>query len=741
MVRTSSGLFLEVLTARPQAGVPLAVAVFDGANPGTMLAELQDASGITFQDVLSDVGSGSFRLAVADPKATTANIREGNLVKVRLNDVDIFPFWIESPKLVISESGKSEWQLGGSGGLQVLAQAVAYPPGWPTPTGTERVWTTATAGSILRTLIDEAQARGALPHITYDFDATVDSQNNPWPADLELTTHAGTTVLDVAKQLAALGITILMTPQLVFRAFVSGTFGRDLSSSVVWRYGRHIAGDVTRIGIRSVLQNAELVEGAGGKFIEINDPTSIADAYTGRREGGLSFTSSADPTTLQNAGQAQMAITQADAAAISVPLNHGIGNGLFTPYTDYQPGDWVSLDIPGQYAMTKFQLKALTLEQTDADDYTTKADLNAVALDYLVRLRNMLSSQAGSSSGASGGASGSLGLGAPPPSGTPLSANTPAASAPGDTGAVGVGSGAAHDDHRHGREAWALAGDVGAETFGASAAAGASGKVVDAGHVHPMPAAPSGAPTTADYLVGTAQAGLSAEIVVGPTPGGELGGTWPSPTVDATHSGSTHAAAQAAAESTAAGALSSHAGAADPHTGYQKESEKGAASGYAGLGAGGLVPIAQLASGTPDGTKYIRDDGTLVTPAGGGGVSGVTFPITVVFDGGTAAITGNPEVDVTVPANGTITGWTLLADASGNAVVDIWKDVYANYPPTVIDTITAAALPTLSSAAKATDSTLTGWTKTLTAGDVLRFHLNSSATVKRLALTLTYTRS
>lgn len=41
-----------------------------------------------------------------------------------------------------------------------------------------------------------------------------------------------------------------------------------------------------------------------------------------------------------------------------------------------------------------------------------------------------------------------------------------------------------------------------------------------------------GAPTTIDYLVGTADAGLSAEIVVGTTPGGELGGTWPSPTVD-----------------------------------------------------------------------------------------------------------------------------------------------------------------------------------------------------------------
>jgi hypothetical protein len=58
--------------------------------------------------------------------------------------------------------------------------------------------------------------------------------------------------------------------------------------------------------------------------------------------------------------------------------------------------------------------------------------------------------------------------------------------------------------------------------------------------VFAAPPGGGGAPADADYLVGTAHAGLSAEIVVGVTPGGELGGTWAAPTVDAVHSGSAH---------------------------------------------------------------------------------------------------------------------------------------------------------------------------------------------------------
>lgn len=63
--------------------------------------------------------------------------------------------------------------------------------------------------------------------------------------------------------------------------------------------------------------------------------------------------------------------------------------------------------------------------------------------------------------------------------------------------------------------------------------------------------------------------------------------------------------------------LTAHSAAADPHTGYQKESEKGVANGYAGLDAAALVPAAQLGSGTPSAGTVLRGDQTWGAAAGG----------------------------------------------------------------------------------------------------------------------------
>ena len=103
--------------------------------------------------------------------------------------------------------------------------------------------------------------------------------------------------------------------------------------------------------------------------------------------------------------------------------------------------------------------------------------------------------------------------------------------------------------------------------------------------------------------------------------------------------------------------------------------------------------------------------------------------------------TGAKKLFLPVDYACTITGWQLLPNTSGSVVIDIWKDTYANYFPTVADSITGSAKPTISSSDKASSTTLTGWTTALAAGDIIEVNVDLATTITKVTLHLTVTRS
>lgn len=114
---------------------------------------------------------------------------------------------------------------------------------------------------------------------------------------------------------------------------------------------------------------------------------------------------------------------------------------------------------------------------------------------------------------------------------------------------------------------------------------------------------------------------------------------------------------------------------------------------------------------------------------------------------GTNVIPAGVYVDVRFPFAATITKWSIAATkfttgTTGSVTFDLWKDTYANFPPVVGDSITASAKPTLTTAAKAESSTLTGWTTSVAAGDIIRVNVDATATAVSLCtLTLEFTRT
>lgn len=118
-----------------------------------------------------------------------------------------------------------------------------------------------------------------------------------------------------------------------------------------------------------------------------------------------------------------------------------------------------------------------------------------------------------------------------------------------------------------------------------------------------------------------------------------------------------------------------------------------------------------------------------------------TDTITFVIDGGGSAISTGVAGYLEVPFACTIQQVTMLVDTSSTTTVDIWKDTYANYPPTDADSITASAVPGTSAGLKDQDATLTGWTTSISAGDILGYNVDANDNATKITISLEVLRT
>ena len=158
-------------------------------------------------------------------------------------------------------------------------------------------------------------------------------------------------------------------------------------------------------------------------------------------------------------------------------------------------------------------------------------------------------------------------------------------------------------------------------------------------------------------------------------------------------------------------------------------------AGATGVGVSGATGVIGASGAGATGAGVTGALGaTGATGSGGGGGLSITFTLQ---NNGAVLNTGEQYgAAYQVPVACTINGAYLVSgdDVAGSIVIDLWKN--ATWRPVNADSITASAPPTLSAATDSADTTLTGWTTSLAAGDWVVPYIDSVTTIKYATLVL-----
>ena len=148
-----------------------------------------------------------------------------------------------------------------------------------------------------------------------------------------------------------------------------------------------------------------------------------------------------------------------------------------------------------------------------------------------------------------------------------------------------------------------------------------------------------------------------------------------------------------------------------------------------GSAAPGIVPASGGGS-----SNFLRADGSWAAPASV--VPDFMAGATWVASSG-AVTTPTNDVLFEVPRACTLKEVTILGiGGPGSCTIDIWKSTYSSYPPVVGGSICGGTPPAIAAASKYTNTTLSGWTTGLSAGDILLFHISASTTFSQVRLSL-----
>ena len=293
---------------------------------------------------LNASGSGALNIPVNSYAASIIN--SSQFIRVNYRGSAIGGFFVDDIDKVGAGSGEGTdlwYKITGRGMLAILSDAVV----WNNASmATTRTFTNASMGSVFKTLLDEALARGCFSMLTYDFSATQDSLGNSWTDSNNYSLDVGKTYLDLlTSDFSTLGIDFSITLSsgtMTLHAYKNG-IGTNKSTTLFFRTGTNCEVlDENEHG--SEIKNALLVKYAQG-IASVSDPTSIS--ANRRRENLFDASQANAPALAATWGNAQLTAVKAVQIKITATVYDKVPPAYLV---DYGIGDWVSLDNKGTVA-------------------------------------------------------------------------------------------------------------------------------------------------------------------------------------------------------------------------------------------------------------------------------------------------------------------------------------------------------------------------------------------------------
>jgi hypothetical protein len=326
---------------------------------------------------LNEPGSGELKIPMESDLADS--VGSGQFAECSYRGAVRGGFFVEniSKGQADASEGAGQWvSISGRGALSLLEDAIVWDDG---TTATTRDFTDKTKAEILITLIDEAQARGGLGVLSYDFTAALDSVGETWSDSETYKLTVGSSLLDVVRQFARTGIDFDILPSagaFVLSAYKLGK-GTDKSETVYLRTGVNCE-EITSDERGDTIKNALRVAYKEG-YISVSDAVSIAARR--RREKLLDMKMAQTSSSATTIGAAEVELTKDPKKGISVKVYDGAGARAFV---DYDLGDYIMLDVRG--SETRYRIYGIQPDWA-ADRYSQViVELNSILYENDIQM-------------------------------------------------------------------------------------------------------------------------------------------------------------------------------------------------------------------------------------------------------------------------------------------------------------------------------------------------------------------